>query len=271
MSMVQSAPTLAFPKPGPLLKWVMLALFGIWLFFALGLNWGGLPPASFLLLVGQTDAIMSGEVWRLLTAPLLHMPQGGLSHILFALVGLYFLGAPLEKSWGVKKFARFLIVSAVGSYALQALLLWALPSTLGPKLAPLHYFGVMPVVNAIAVAWALSFKGQKVMLFLALPVSSHLLLGFVVAMSVLSLIAGSMPASGHIAQFAGLLLGYLLAGGNALFLRRWWIQLRLAQLQAGSRKELRKRKDRRKSSGLSVIDGGRSSGQSRSENGRTLH
>ncbi len=253
------------------MKWLLISLFSIWLVFALGLNWGGLPPQYFFNLVGETEPIISGEVWRLISAPLLHVPQGNLSHILFALLGLYFLGTPLEKSWGSKRFAQFLVISALGSYALQVLLLWLLPLELGLKLAPPSYFGVMPVVNAIAVAWALSFRGQKVMLFMALPVSSNMLLAFVVGMSILGLIAGSMPAAGHIAQFAGLMMGYVLAGGKAEWLRRWWLRVRLSQLQAENRKELRKKKDRRNRSGLSVIDGGRSSKLPRSENGRTLH
>src|SRR5687767_6463054 len=91
------APTVALPRPGPALRGVLIALLAVWLAFALGINWAGAPEALFYALAGSTERILNGEVWRLFTAPFLHIPSGSISHILMTLLGLYFLSPSLEQ------------------------------------------------------------------------------------------------------------------------------------------------------------------------------
>jgi membrane associated rhomboid family serine protease len=76
----------------------MLALLAIWVMFAVAINWGGGGLSLFELGVGDTRSILSGQVWRLFTAPLLHRPSGNgsVSHIVSVLLGLYFLAPSLE-------------------------------------------------------------------------------------------------------------------------------------------------------------------------------
>jgi len=87
---------LGLPKPGPVLKGVLLTLFVLWVTFALALNWGGASDQLFRLFVGNADAIVSGQVWRLVTPLFMHMPTQTISHIFSVLLGLYFLGNALE-------------------------------------------------------------------------------------------------------------------------------------------------------------------------------
>src|SRR5262245_61582380 len=114
----QPAQTLALPKPGRTLITIIVGLLAIWLMFAMALNWAGADPGLFLLLVGNTDAIVSGQVWRLFTAPLMHNP-GDLWHVMGVCLGLYFLGASLEARWGGRRLAFFLGASAVLAYVCQ--------------------------------------------------------------------------------------------------------------------------------------------------------
>lgn len=51
----------------------------------------------------QAEAVMHGQVWRLITAQYLHDPSG-MGHLLLNMLGLYFLGRPLEQIWSPKKF-----------------------------------------------------------------------------------------------------------------------------------------------------------------------
>jgi membrane associated rhomboid family serine protease len=244
------------PRPGKVLTVALLVVLGVWLAFATGINWGGADPALFELLCGNTKAIVHGEVWRLVTAPMMHAP-GTYSHVMLALVGLYFLSPSLEQSWGSARFARFLCVSALIGYGLQMLVELALPSSLGQRLVGEYWFGLGPVLEAIAIAWALSFRGRTVYLLMVLPVSSGMLVLFVLAVSVLALVAGELGPSGLIAPFGGMFAGWLLGGGTPPPWRRYWLKLTLKRHERELRRLDQARRSRVERSGLRVLEGGR--------------
>lgn len=265
MSYREGAVQVTFPKPGRVLRVVLIAIFGIWLTFAIGLNWAGAPESVFTALCGSTPAILQGEVWRLFTAPWMHMPIGTFGHVLSAMLGLYFLGPPLEEAWGSRRFAWFLFFSACVAYGTQILFELLLPAPVSARLVGDYWYGAIPVVEAVAIAYALSFRGRVVRLFFVLPVSSRGLIAFVVGMSVLYVIIAIQPPSGLIAPFGGMLAGWLMGGSSPSPLRRAWLKLRLAQLDAEARREARTRKGRLGKSGLRVIDGGREDGSDSGE------
>jgi membrane associated rhomboid family serine protease len=252
----EGQPQFVLPRPGKGLRAVLLGVFAIWLMFAVAINWAGASDEVFYLLCGNTERILAGEVWRLFTAPLLHIPSGGVGHILTAVIGLYFLAPSLEESWGTGRFLRFLYGSAVLAYAIQVLVELALPASVASKLVPPYWFGSIPAIEAVAIAFALSIR-QEVRLFFVLPVSPRGLIIFVVGMSLLFLIAGVLGPSGHIAPFGGMLCGWLLGGGNPSPLRRFYLRWRLAQLDEEAKRVNRQRKQRAAQSGLRVIEGGR--------------
>lgn len=243
------------PRPGRVLKVVLVGLFAIWLVFAVALNWGDASEQAFLILCGNTERILDGEVWRLFTAPLMHVPSGTIGHILTALLGLYFLAPSLEEAWGSKRFAYFLFWCGVLGYATQILVTLIVPAAFAAKLVGSYWFGAVPVVEAVAIAWALSFRGQVVRLMFILPVSSRGLIVFVVAMSLMYLFAGAQTPSGLIAPFGGMLWGWLLGGDTPSPIRRAWLQFRLGLLEAEARRDRRQRRERAKRSGFRVIDG----------------
>jgi membrane associated rhomboid family serine protease len=187
----------------------------------------------------------------------MHMPSGGIGHIVSVLLGLYFLGHSLEESWGPRRFLSFLFWSGVLAYLAQLLAAFALPLYFRERLVPSEWFGAMPVVDAIAIAWALSFKGRTIQLFFILPISSRGLLLFVIGINVLMVIAGAPNMAGHVALFAGMGAGWLLGGGNPSPARRLLLKMRLKQLQAEQGRIEQARKSRVKRSNLRVIDGGR--------------
>jgi len=247
------------PRPGKALRAVLIALLAIWVAFAIGTNWGGASMELFYRLCGNTERILHGEIWRLLTAPIMHFPSGaeGVWHVLFAVLGLYFLGPPLEREWGRARFLRFLLFAGLCAYGLQMLVELALPPAIAGKLVPEYWFGATPLAEAVAIAWALSFRGT-VMLMFVLPVSSRGLIWFVVGGTVLYTFAAAMPTSGLIAPFGGMLAGWLFGGGSPSPLRRLWLKLRLAQLDAEARRESRAQRRRAARSGFKVIEGGKS-------------
>lgn len=254
--MAQSPPlALALSRPGPVLRVVLGSLFLVWLVFALAMNWGDVSAAPFLALTASADGILHGQLWRLVTAPWLHAPDS-VGHIASALIGLYFLTPSLESAWPKRRLIGFLAWAAILPYALQAGLAAVLPLAVTQKLVPEYPFGAMPVVEAVAIAWAFSFRGRTVHLFFVLPVTSTGLVVFVIGFSLLSLIAGQTPPSGHLSLFAAMAIGYLLGGGTPSPAQRWLLQRRLRGLEREVELERRNKRKRAAAKGLRVIPGG---------------
>lgn len=252
------------PKPGKVLTSVMIGLFGIWLMFAMAINWGGASASLFTLFCGNQAAILEGQVWRLFTAALMHEPRGDLGHILWSLVGLYFLSPSLEQRFGSARFARFLAGSAVLSYGIQCVLLLILPASIGERLVGNEYwYGSFPVIEAIAIAWALNFRGQQIRLFFVIPASSKLLIWLVIGLSVLRTIALSQTPEGLLAPFGGMFAGWFLGGSTPSPLRRLYLQWKLSRLEQETKASRDERADRVKKANLRVVSGGKSDKPSR--------
>jgi membrane associated rhomboid family serine protease len=240
---VSNQPFLAggLPRPGKALGAVMIALLAIWIAFAVGINWGGAGNTVFQWLAGSTESVLHGQVWRLLTAPLLHLPSGdgAVGHIVTTLLGLYFLAPSLEKKWGGGRMIAFLYGAAISGFVFQMLaellIPLVLPGTVAMRASNALWFGAVSAVEAVAIAWALSFRGQQVMLMFVLPVSSTILVVFVVGMSVLRLIASGTTPEGLFSPFGAMLFGWLVGGGESAPLRRWWLQRKLKHVQAQKR------------------------------------
>jgi membrane associated rhomboid family serine protease len=248
--------TFGLPKPKKVLVAAMVTVSAIWIFFATGINWVGSGADVFGLLTGS-DAILRGELWRLVTTFLVHQPSGpgSVGHLLTTLMGLYFLGSSLEESWGPRRFGFFLVATGVFA-ALAQVLVGALVSNLHQE----NFYGALGVVDAVAIAWALSFRDRQVRLFFVLPVSGMGLIVFVVAMNLLYILANEVRREGLVTPFGGMLAGYLLADGSPL--RRFYLQWRFRKLQSQS-ESLRGvraavvREKKPNPAGLRVIKGGK--------------
>jgi membrane associated rhomboid family serine protease len=258
---------MALPPIGRGVKIAIATLFSIWLVFAIAINWGNASEQVFLLFCGNTQSLLHGQVWRLFTAPLLHMPSGNVSHILFTVLGLYFLAPTLESNWGSARTLRFLFLSGVLAYATQALLELVLPASFAAKLIPDYWFGATPVLEAVAIAYALTFRGNTVRLMFLFPVTSTGLIWFVVGINVLYMIAAARPPEGLIAPFGGMFAGWLLGGSTPSPLRRAYLKLRLKQLDRQATQEGRARAARAKSAPFKVIEGGQSKGRANGNGG----
>ncbi|HEX2730471.1 MAG TPA: rhomboid family intramembrane serine protease [Polyangiaceae bacterium] len=250
-------PEFALPKPGKALLGIMLVLFATWLMFAIAVNWANASLELFLLFTGNAEAILHGQLWRLLTAPLLQYPKDSVGSLLFTLIGLYFLTPSLEQRWGAARLLRFVALSAVVAYCVQLVVGLLLPATLSAKLIPEYWFGFSPVLEAIAIAWALNFREQQVRLMFLVPISAAGLVWFVVGLSVLRVIAASDAPEGLISPFGGMLAGWLFGGGTPSPMRRLFLKLKLAQLERETQRERRARAKTGKVS-LEVIEGGKS-------------
>jgi membrane associated rhomboid family serine protease len=250
---------LGLPRPGRGLVGLMVVVFALWLTFALALNWGGASPALFEVLTGDTQAILHGQVWRLFTAPFLTMPtgDGAVWSLAFTLLGIYFLTPALEERWGSARTVWFILLCTVLAYVVQMLLALLLPATLAARLVGPHWFGLWPGIAGVTIAWACTFKGQSIRLFMVLPVSSRTMIPVVIGLALLDVAVGSMPYCGLLSPFGGMFFGWLLGGGTPSPLRKAWLKLRLGQLEREEKRQGARKRPRPNPGGLRVLPGGR--------------
>ena len=217
-----------FPRPGPALKWVLAAIAVVGVLEAILINWVGSTKAFEVLVCSPAD-VLHGQVWRLLTAGFLTEPEH-YGHLVFTLIGLYFLSTDLEKRWGAGRFLRFLAAAIVFGFALSVVFYAVAPASLGALHLPMM-LGANAAITATAVAWSRMNARSQVLLMFVLPVSGRALFWITLGYCVLGVIypPASLP-EGMVAPFGGLITGMLLTGEPSP-LRRWYLQTKLALLR----------------------------------------
>jgi membrane associated rhomboid family serine protease len=244
------------PRPGRVTTIAMSAVGALWLTFTVSLHWAGLSPDVFALFCGNTLHVLHGQVWRLLTAPLMHGPEG-VWHALGVVITLYFFGVPMEKAWGQRRYARFLVAVMLGGSLIQALFDVALPLEVRSYFAPNYWFGGGGVASALVVAWGMNNRGQVVRLYGILPLSATVIMVMSVAMPLFYLLFRETPREGVFGWLGACGVGWLLGASTPSPLRRYWLNLRLSRLDAEVAREAQERKRRVERSNLKVIEGGR--------------
>lgn len=104
-----------------------LYLIGVW------------PPAPFL----PTGGVADGEWYRLFTSMFTHE---AIWHIAFNMLGLWWLGGPLEQALGRARYLALYLISGLAGSALTYLLASGTTATLGASGAIFGLFGAMAVL-----------------------------------------------------------------------------------------------------------------------------
>jgi membrane associated rhomboid family serine protease len=223
--------------------------------FAVGMHWAGVGPDVFALLCGNTLLVLHGQLWRLITAPLLHDPNG-FWHLFGVVLTLYFFAVPLEAQWGRKRFVRFLIGLALVPSLIQVFFDVALPLEVRRSLVNDYWFGGAAIASGLVVAWALNHRDSVVRIYGILPVTAPAMIWIAVGWPLVYLIFRTAPPGGIPAQLGGCFTGWLLGGSTPSPLRRYWLKFRINRLDAEVAREAAQRKKRVERSRLKVVEGG---------------
>jgi len=144
------------------------------------------------------DAVTHGQVWRVLSAQFLHWSFG---HIFMNMLGLHFLGRPLERDWGSRQFLAIYLIS--GTLGMVALLGLVQVGWLTPALAAGASGGVLALLGACAVR----YPHAEVYIYFLFPIkirTAALLFG---AWYIVNLYQRGPNAGGDACHLAGLVLG----------------------------------------------------------------
>ena len=195
--------TFGMPRPTPVVK--NLLIINIVVFVVQIVSDGAVE--SWFYASGHPP-VMALQLWRLVTFQFLH---AGVIHLLFNMLGLYFLGPTLERSWGSRHFLVFYLVSgAVGGAA------YVISSLLGVFSGVL--VGASGGVLALLVACAILFPQIRVILVM-FPVPIRFAALLFAGLYVLNVLHGGQNAGGDLCHLGGMATGFLWVYGRSRFAR----------------------------------------------------
>ncbi len=184
------------PKPGRVVK-TLLIINGV--MFVAQMFAGGLVERHF-----AADPTAWWQVWRYVTFQFLHSTRS-FWHILINMLFLYFLGTPLEKAWGSRRFLTFYLSSG----AVAGVAYVVMTRTMG---IDGYLIGASGGVYAILLACAVLFPGFRIILVF-FPVPIRLAATIFLGITVLTLLrtfggGGATPDFwSQVAHFGGALGG----------------------------------------------------------------
>ena len=143
--------------------------------------------------------------WQLVTYAFLH---GSLPHVAFNMLALAMFGAPLEYTWGNKRYATYYFTCVVGAGLCQlAVGWWQLQNggAVGPTV------GASGGVFGLLLAYGMLFPNQRVMLLIPpIPMRARTLVIVYGVIELLLGVSGAQPGVAHFAHLGGMLFGWLL-------------------------------------------------------------
>ncbi|HEX7050796.1 MAG TPA: rhomboid family intramembrane serine protease [Longimicrobiales bacterium] len=153
------------------------------------------PVLFHELMLFPTPALVAHRPWTLLTYMFLH---GGLGHIFFNMIALFFFGPPVEARLGSRDFMLLYLLSGLGG-AILSLLLMPMAPVVGASGA---IFGVM-------LGYARYWPTAQVYIMGVLPVPARVLVIGLAALSLFSGFSGMGAPIAHFAHLGGFAGGWL--------------------------------------------------------------
>ena len=197
-----------FPKLPPVTQALLIANVVV---FLLQQALGDAALANFMLWPisdGSYDPSSPGFSvlpWQLLTYGFMH---ASFSHLLFNMLALYMFGAPLEYTWGNRRFLTYFLVCIAGAGALQLAVGWWSMSNGGDAYPTL---GASGGVFGLLLAYGMLFPKHRVMLlFPPIPMSARTLVILYGALALMLGFTGLQPGVAHFAHLGGMFFGWLL-------------------------------------------------------------
>lgn len=208
------------------------------------------------------EAVYGFQLWRVLTYQFLH---GGLLHIVFNMIGLYFFGRLMEQWWGSKRFLAFYLLCGVAGVVPYTVIGILAPSVIvdvpSADLAPIAgeivkhigLIGASGAIYGILIGCAVKFPDMEVRLLIPpIPMKMRTLAIVFLVLAVVSVAAGSANAGGELAHLGGAALGYLLIKKPGLL--NWADRLSTQAIQDGYTKGRYERKMKKEQATREEVD-----------------
>jgi membrane associated rhomboid family serine protease len=186
----------SFPRG---VKWLIIANVAVYLVDYFGSLLKGDDILGFLKLIPAET--IRGAVWQPVTYLFLHS-LGGPGHILFNMLALWMFGAPIEETWGTKRFLQYYFLCGIGAglCVVVANLFWG-----DPRQAVL---GASGAIYGLLLAFGMLFPEQEILVAFLFPIKAkYMVMIFGGIAFVFSFQRGSTVS--NLAHLGGMIFGFL--------------------------------------------------------------
>jgi membrane associated rhomboid family serine protease len=156
---------------GQVCKWLIIINVAVFVLQVITMDPPDAGPVTDGLML-DVQAVLHGQVWRLLTYAFLHDPKS-LMHILFNMLFLWWFGPDLEDLYGSREFLTFYLVSAIAG-GLAFVLSYQAEAFIHPNEAHVvlgrFCLGASGAVTAVLVLCACYYPNRTILLFFILPI-----------------------------------------------------------------------------------------------------
>ncbi len=147
--------------------------------------------------------VLHGAIWQLVTYLFLHSINS-FTHILFNMLMLWMFGAPVEQTWGTKRFLQYYFLCGVG-----AGICFVLVNLGGHPGSEPTLLGASGAIFGLLLACGMLFPEQIVMLSFLFPIKMKYMAVMIFgAIEFMSSFQGDGLVS-HVAHLGGMIFGYV--------------------------------------------------------------
>jgi len=203
---------MGLPKPTPMVTRLLIINIVVFVLQLFTKDW-----LTLMFSVHPTSLFKVLQLWRLVTYQFLH---GGIFHIIFNMIVLYFLGPILERHWGSRKFLVFYLLCGMVGGLVYPILLWL------KIISPHSTQGILPLVGAsgailgVLAACAILFP-SIVMIFYFFPLPIRVVAILLTLIAIYGIATGD-NAGGEATHLAG-----MAAGAAYVFSESWRAKMKL--------------------------------------------
>lgn len=186
----------SFP-PG--VKWLVITNVAVYLIYFFGSMINGAPIFENLILM--PSAVIHGAIWQLVTYLFLHS-LGSIWHITFNMLTLWMFGAPVEETWGTRRFLQYYFTCGIGAgiCVVLANLAFGDPHQ--------RVLGASGAIYGLLLAFGMLFPNQTVLMSFLFPIKAkYMVMIFGVIAFLSSFQTGSTVS--NLAHLGGMLFGFV--------------------------------------------------------------
>lgn len=186
----------------PGVKLLLIANVAVFVVQTLMRDYGGrqVGPVTEYLGFIPSLAMRGFEVWRFVTYMFLH---GGITHILFNMIGLWMFGSQIESRWGRGPFLVYYLVCGLGGA-----LTYGLFNLFGME-SFVPMVGASGAIYGILLAYGMMFPESVILLAMIVPIKAKYAVILFGLIELLSTMSGSGGGVAHLAHLGGMASGFL--------------------------------------------------------------
>ena len=179
-------------------KWLIISNVAVYLVYFFGSYLRGEPIFGALELM--PSAVIRGAFWQLVTYLFLH-DLGSIWHILFNMLTLWMFGAPIEETWGTRRFLTYYFVCGIGAGICVVLV----------NLAFGHphqrVIGASGAIYGLLLAFGMLFPNQTVLFSFLFPIKAKYMVMIFGAIAFMSSFQTGSTVS-NLAHLGGMIFGF---------------------------------------------------------------